>query len=352
MTSRGTLPAILREGLAAPRRELRIPHSEPPILTVVVDTEEEFDWNAEFRRDATAVTAMRQIGVFQRLCEEYGIAPAYVADYPVVTDPEAAAALRDLQTSGRAEVGAHLHPWVTPPFDEEVSARNSYPGNLEPTLEAAKLHRLTAAVEQATGVRPKTYKAGRYGLGAHTTSALEAEGFEVDLSPLPAFDLSADGGPDYSSWSPRPYRFGSGERLVGLPTTGAFVGFLGSGCATAYRVANRPALRRAGLSGILSRLRAADRLRLSPEAASQPELRRLTAALLRRGLRTFSFALHSPSLLPGCTPYVRTASDLEALLDSCRRYFDWFLGDLGGSSLPPHRLARHLQLLCPPDPPA
>lgn len=338
-----------REQPPAPAAVIRLPPSQPPILVVVVDTEEEFDWTAGFRRDATSVTAMREIGVFQRLCDEYRIEPVYVAGYPVVTNPEAAAPLRDFQASGRAEIGAHLHPWVTPPFEEEVCARNSYPGNLPAELEAAKLHRLTEAVEERVGVRPRSYKAGRYGLGPHTAAALEAEGFEVDLSPFPAFDLGADGGPDYSTWGPHPYRFGRERSLLGVPSTGAFVGFLGRSAGTAYRLASHPALRWTRLPGVLSRLGAVERLRLSPEAEGPAALRRLTAALLRRGLRTFSFSLHSPSLVPGCTPYVRSSSDRDALLDSCRGYFDWFLGGLGGAGMTPRRLARHLDALCPPD---
>jgi hypothetical protein len=336
--------------LPPPTTVLRLPPSEPPILVVVVDTEEEFDWNAPFRRDAVAVTAMRELGVFQRLCEEYRIEPVYVADYPVVTSPEGAAPLRELQASGRAEIGAHLHPWVTPPYEEEVSARNSYAGNLPATLEAAKLHRLTEAVAENVGALPRSYKAGRYGLGAHTPSALEAEGFEVDLSACPAFDFGADGGPDYSGWTPHPYRFGRQRTLYGVPCTAACVGFLGALSGVAHRAADHRALRWTRLPGVLSRLRASERLRLSPEAEPPAALRRLTTALYARGQRTFSFSLHSPSLRPGCTPYVRTRADRDALLDSCRRYFDWFLGELGGVAMPARRLARRLAMLGPASP--
>jgi hypothetical protein len=345
-----TTTATMREGPLARRTEILLPAAERPILVVVVDTEEEFDWSAPFRRDAVAVTAMREIGVFQRLCEEFGIAPAYVADYPVVSNPDGAASLRELHASGRAEIGAHLHPWVTPPFDELVCARNSYPGNLEPGLEAEKLRVLTETIEERTGARPRTYKAGRYGFGPNTPEALEGQGYEVDLSPSPPFDYGADGGPDYSAWGAHPYWFGGARKLLGLPNTGAFVGFLGRRSPAVWRLATRPALRWARLPGILSRLDAVSRLRLSPEGHGPDDLMRLTRALLRAGVRVFSFSLHSPSLKPGCTSYVRSAADLATLLGSCRRYFDRFLGELGGISMTPTRLAQHLRRLSPPDP--
>ena len=47
------------------------------------------------------------------------------------------------------KIGAHLHPWVNPPFVESVSNYNSYPGNLPGALERAKLHKLTSRIEQS-----------------------------------------------------------------------------------------------------------------------------------------------------------------------------------------------------------
>jgi hypothetical protein len=64
-----------------------------------------------------------------------------VIDYPVAVQDVAALPLKAIQEAGRAEIGAQLHPWVTPPYEEEVNARNSYPGNLPRDPEAAKLSR-------------------------------------------------------------------------------------------------------------------------------------------------------------------------------------------------------------------
>ncbi len=79
---------------------------------------------------------------------------------------------------------------------------------------------------------------------------------------------------------------------------------------------------------------------LSPEGFLPEHHRRLTLSLLDRGVRVFAFTLHSPSLRPGCTPYVRSDADRDKFLDACRRYFDFFLGDLGGVSRTPIEFAR------------
>ena len=308
-----------------------------PVLLVVVDTEEEFDWNAPFDRKNTSVEHMRDIGLFQSVCDAARVRPLYAVDYPIATQATSAAPLREIHASGRCEIGAHLHPWVTPPFDEEVNARNSYPGNLPRDLEKKKIENLVAAIEKHLGVRPRSYKSGRYGFGPNTAATLAELGFEVDLSPLPAFDLSADGGPDWSRTSPEPKRLS--PKLLSIPATSAFLGFArGSGPAL-HRLASTPPFSSLAANAILSRLGVLDRLMLSPEGYLPEHHRRLTRSLLDRGQRVFCFTLHSPSLRPGCTPYVRTADDRDKFLDACRRYFDFFLGEVGGVSRTPLELA-------------
>ena len=53
-------------------------------------------------------------------------------------------------------------------------------------------------------------------------------------------------------------------------------------------------------------------------------------------------SFHSPSVVPGCTPYVGSESELEGFLDCFRRYFDFFFGELGGVTMTPVELRDHL----------
>ncbi|MCB9914749.1 MAG: polysaccharide deacetylase family protein [Planctomycetes bacterium] len=332
--------------LLAERTRLRLPADHPPVLLVVIDTEEEFDWSAPFDRGQTSVEAMRDAWRAQELFDAFGIRATWVADYPIVTQPAGYEFLRELVDTGRGTVGAHLHPWVSPPHEEPVNARNSYPGNLPPDLEERKLWRLTDAIEHYVGLRPTVYKAGRYGFGPHTADLLERLGYEVDLSPCAAFDLGADGGPDWSRFDAAPYRFGRARDLVGLPTSGAFVGWLAGAGPALHAASHRAPWAGLRVPGILSRTGALERLLLSPEGYRLEHLKRLTRALLACGTRVLSFSFHSPSLRPGCTSYVRSETELKEFLSLCRQFFEFFLGELGGATMGPLELRQ--VLLDPP----
>lgn len=314
---------------------IELPGDTRPILAVVIHTEEEFDWDKPYDRRATGVTHMRSIERAQEIFDAHGIVPNYVVDYPIASQDEAIRPLKAFADSGRALIGAHLHPWVSPPYVEQVNTRNSYPCNLPAALEAEKLERLTVQIESAFGSRPRTYLAGRYGFGANTGPILEELGYEVDISAAVPIDFSADGGPDYSDYTSHPYWFGKKRKLLGLPGTGGYVGWLRRGGTALYRTATRPAMRRLGVAGACARLRLMERIRLSPEDYTEPEMRRLTRVLLADGMRTFVFSFHSPSVMPGGTPYVRSAGDLERFLDKCRRYFSFFMTELNGMAMTP-----------------
>ncbi len=123
-------------------------------MTVVVDTEEEFDWSSPVSRNATSVRHMREIGRLQRVFDEYSIRPTYVIDYPIASQQESIQPLKELARDGRAVIGAHLHTWVSPPFEEEPTARFSFQGNLPRHLEAAKMRRLKERIAESFCIAP------------------------------------------------------------------------------------------------------------------------------------------------------------------------------------------------------
>lgn len=315
---------------------------KPPALIVVIDTEEEFDWSKPFSREQTSVFAMQSIGTIQRLFEGYGIVPTYVVDYPVASQSDGYGPLKELWRDGKAVIGAHLHTWVTPPFMEKVNRRHSFQGNLPVELERAKLRTLTHCLHERIGCRPTIFKAGRYGLGPRTPSLLMDEGYEVDLSVCPAMDYSLEDGPDFSAYLPWPFWVDSDKRLLEIPLTVGYTGLLRSFGKQVYRVSHSRWLKPLRCPGVCARTGLLNKVWLSPEGYETWEHMALVRTLYRQGLRIFSFAFHSPSVRPGCTPYVRTQTDLDLFLDKCKRFFDFFFGELGGMASTPLDIKRKL----------
>ena len=152
--------------------------------------------------------------------------PTYLVTYPIASDPSAAGVLRDYLADGSCDIGAQLHPWVTPPFDAGTEERLSFPGNLPLAVEREKLHRLAETVRDSFNLQPTVYKAGRYGFGPSTADLLDQEGFLVDTSLIPRTRYTDAGGPDFSKFDYGPFWFGADRRLLELPVTRALTGLI------------------------------------------------------------------------------------------------------------------------------
>jgi hypothetical protein len=301
-------------------------------LLVVVDTEEEFDWAAPFSPRNISVRSLGNIDRVQKIFNRYGVTPTYVIDFPVASQPAGYGPLKEIAEAGRCAIGAHLHPWVNPPFVEQVNARNSYACNLPPDLQEAKLRILTHEIGKNLGIDAKVYKAGRYGFGPSTVGVLERLGFDVDVSINPHMNFADDGGPAFEAFDAAPFFFGQTRRILEIPCSVAYFGALPAIGPAVFGLADSPAARVTHAVGILARLNVVNRAMLSPEGHSLAELQKLTAALLSRGIRTCSLTFHSPSVEPGHTPYVCTARDLEKFLGTIDKYCEFFFGKLGGTT--------------------
>ncbi|ANY21195.1 hypothetical protein A6F68_02703 [Tsuneonella dongtanensis] len=288
-------------------------------VLLTVDTEEEFDWSGPFTRDRHGLTHVPAIARFQEFCEGLGVSPVYLVDWPIATNALAVEIIGDAVRARRAEVGIQLHPWVNPPFDEEISVRNSFAGNLPPELERAKFMALRDRIEQAFEVQPLIYRAGRYGLGPQTAGLLRDAGVAIDTSVRANYDYSAQGGPDYRNHPLEPYWVDSARTLLELPLTTVYFGLL----RRQGRLIQRVAAHMPHLPGILSRLGLVERIALTPEGVTASEAIKGIDMALDDGLPILVLSFHSPSLAPGNTDYVRDARDLDRLYDWLRRVYDY-----------------------------
>lgn len=276
-------------------------------FVVTVDTEEEFDWAAPLRRDARSVAAVEGIPAGHARFAARGVPLCYLVDHPIATDRRAMDILGEALGDGRSTVGTQLHPWVNPPFDEAVSPANSFAGNLPRALEAAKIATLTDAITRAIGVAPRIYRSGRYGIGPNTLELLALHGYRIDSSVRARYDYSDQDGPDFTQVGNAAYRTGPDGRLMELPLTTVYTGQLRRRGATLYPAIGRVPRAR----GLAARLGLLSRVALTPEDMPVADALEAVRIALGEGERLLSFSFHSPSLVPGHTPYVRNARDLH-----------------------------------------
>src|SRR5262245_13999785 len=183
-------------------------------LILTIDTEAENQWQAGRPRSTDNI---RFIPRFQELCDRYGFPPTYLCTHDVATTPAFDEVLLPLHKNGRAEIGAHLHPWATPPLTEwdRSETEAAYPSELPPGVFARKLECLPALLAGKLAESPRSYRAGRWGLSAAHIPVLLQLGYIVDCSVTPNVSWIDRGarerGQDFSDAPVRPYFMAWGD---------------------------------------------------------------------------------------------------------------------------------------------
>ncbi|MEO0413147.1 MAG: hypothetical protein AAF221_15045 [Pseudomonadota bacterium] len=325
---------VLTEKIAPwPKRgpDIEFGAAAAPQLAIVVHTEEEFDWGAPFDRSADTVSHVTELAAFQTAAHAQGFAPHYSCGYPIARDPDAAAFFKPLFAAGEASLGTHLHPWVCPPFEEDVINKNSFPGNLPPALEEAKLNALTQQLEETFSIRPTAYLAGRYGYGPGTSAALSKLGYKVDFSVAPGWDYRRYDGPNWRDHSAMAFFNADHPKLLHVPHSGGHVGFLCKAGLRQLKLSEDGAANALKLPSIAARLGAVRQARITIEGTALADMKALARALFDGGVRLFTLSFHSPSAGIGWTPYAKTGADRDALLEKMCAFLAFFVAELGGA---------------------
>jgi len=297
-----------------------------PAVLMGVDTEGDDQWSRA-GRDRQEVKNAERLPALQALCDEYGVRPTYLVTHEMATRPESAPILQGLARSGRCEIGAHLHPWSSPPFRPEDKAAHTYPHNLPPPLLEKQLTELTDTIQQAIGASPTTYRAGRNGFDGGTLPILERLGYTVDTSVDPLFNEQRKGGMAFAGAPVTPYhpsyddvRRPGTSRILEVPITAATDPPLPKMLERAYAslpaIPYRGALRRLGIRPVW----------LRPSYTSRERMIAFASRLHARGAPCFNIIFHSSELLPGGSPYTPDAASVERFFADLRALLQHLAG--------------------------
>jgi len=284
-------------------------------LVITIDTEED-EWTG-YDPTRWGLENIRQIPTMQRLFDRFGALPTYLITYPVATDEKSIETLRDIAQTERCEIGAHCHPWNTPPLSTSADAKSTMLFRLPADLQFRKIETLHQTITKNFGKPPTSFRSGRWGYGPDVARALAKLQYRVDTSVMSRIDWTSSHGQDYSDMTPTPYHFhpeaifhpNSQGPLLQVPAT---VGFIQNNqrrsAAWDRRLRSLP-LNPLKLIGLCDRLGWINKVWLSPEQSTADHMIALTRSLLRTSLPIVNLFFHSSALQPGCTPFVKTDAD-------------------------------------------
>lgn len=313
----------------------RLPAEQAPLLSIVVDCEEEFDWRYPIRGTPYSLRSVPPLRRVAEILARQDARLTIMATYAIVEHDESWRDLVAIVRDCGAAIGAHMHAWITPPFLEEPTLQNSYQGNLLREVEASKIETLLAALSARTGEPVSLFRAGRYGFGTSTAEFLAERGIKIDLSFMPHFDYTDTGGASFTGVSCDPFWFSDDRRLFEFPMTAGFTGWMKGRGTKLFAKLNARSLRYLRLPSVLANGGLLNRVRLSPEGVSLAEAKALTRSLHAQGHRVFHLSFHSTSLVPGAAPYVATDEDAARLVAWLTQYVDFFQREFHGQVVTP-----------------
>jgi hypothetical protein len=295
-------------------------------IFITIDTEED-NWG-EYKYKDAGVKNVAQIKKLQEIFNGYEAMPTYLVNYPVINDKTARNLIKSIYDNGRCEIGAHCHPWNTPPINEKHDKKNSMLCNLPYTLAFEKIANLHESIIKETGVEPKCFRAGRWGFSPGIAQCIKELGYKIDTSITPFYDWTRENGPDFSNAPYSEYRFDPNDifkekmdgSLLEVPPT---IGFLQKNFKRCFKVRNwiiKSPLSKFRLLGILDMMNVINLRWLSPELISGNKMIHLAKNFMKNDYRFLNMSFHSTTLLPGRTPFVKNENELKRFLNNIETF--------------------------------
>lgn len=285
-------------------------------LAITIDVEED-NWS---NYDSDPVMSnIGKLTELQKLFDEYHVKPTYLITYPVATDMKSVSLLREIMEDGRCEIGTHVHPWNTPPFEEEKSVENTMLFNLNRELQYNKIESLHEIIRRNFEIEPVTFRAGRWGFDQTVAENMFKIGYKVDCSVSPYLNWQSYHGPDFSNWTPGIQRLylknqKHDQFLLEIPAT---IGFLQPNfnlCNKMFNTISNSKLKHFRMIGVLDKLRMLNKVWLSPEMSDGMEMIKLSNSMKREGYVFLNMFFHSSSLKAGLTPFTKSVEDEKMIM--------------------------------------
>jgi len=293
-------------------------------VIITIDVEPDDAWTNHLNPSVRNVHELLRLHEVLKRC---GARATLLVTQRVIDDAACRETLKRLVAEGGAEVGTHLHPWETPPFDaSQMDTRYAtFPHELAAYEFEAKLAHLTESISRHFD-RPRSYRAGRWGFAAAHVGILEHLGYAADTSVIPRVDWrdtigipasdGGRGGADYR-FAPRAIYRPSYEdvcepgtaRLTELPVSVEF-----TRPVPAWMDRNFGRLPTA-VHRVLRKMEWVRPVWATPAEEPLDRLLTLVDRAMAERRELFNIAFHSSELMLDGSPTSRTVDDVDGMFD-------------------------------------
>ena len=262
-------------------------------------------------------------------------APCTYLISPEVIRDEASRQALERARAGGAELGCHLHgEFIEPERNDSTEDTQRMQSSYPPEIEEAKLRNLTELFAEHFGERPRSFRAGRFGIGGHSLRILSDLGYTVDSSVAPLSSWSDEGGKvSFYGCPDRPYHPSAADPLrrgrlpiLEVPVTiGATpLSKLPAQLARQLAGSGGPGATALRILGRVSRRFRPTWLRPTWHSVEEmSHLMRSEQARLAGEAPVFVLMIHNVEAVAGCSPYNRTPEEAAAFLERLRGILDY-----------------------------
>lgn len=246
----------------------------------------------------------------QPLFEAHGAKPTYLLSPEILRDEGCVDVFRKLEST--CELGTHLHGEYAEPGAHEPAKTTDFQRDYPPDVERQKLTYLTDLFIRAFGHQPRSFRAGRFGIGPETIGILESLGYSVESSVTPHMDWASAGAPGLS--------------FVGAPSQPYRPDPLDAARPGSSQLLEVPVTIRRRLLSLLPGLgRRIEPAWLRPTRGSASGLVRVAEDEIAEARRAspgrpvvLNAMFHNVEVVPGTSPYAADEDEARGILDRLR----------------------------------
>jgi hypothetical protein len=253
----------------------------------------------------------------QPLFRRFRAKPTYLLSPEIMRDAQALEALVHLD--GDTEFGTHLHGEFAEPGAFEPDVTSAFQCHYDRETEQQKLRYLTDLFQDSFGRPPRSFRAGRFGIGPHSLGLLRDLGYVVDSSVTPYMDWKRAGALEASfrRASTQPYWPVLDKPELAAPHAGMLL---------EVPVTIRPSV----LAGIPLIGRLAEPRWLRPTRGSADRLVKVAREEIRHAQSSRSdrpivlnCMFHNVEVIPGASPYATNEPEAAAILRRLAGLLAW-----------------------------